>query len=56
MELTEEKLRAVVKAPEELRDRWTETQKFIARTVRQAQQELESEDFDGDEDNGTDQR
>lgn len=53
MELTKEEIQAVAQAPEELKDSWTETQQFIAKTVRKIQKELQSEGFGGDKNHGT---
>lgn len=54
--MKKEKIIAVAEAPEEVKKDWSGTQKFIARVVEEAIEDLEEEGFGGDVDNGDDQR
>lgn len=55
-DIDKKKIKAVAEAPDEVKKNWSETQRFIAGAIEEVIQKLEKESFDGDVDNGNDQR
>jgi len=51
-----EELKAIAEAPEEIKNNWSRTQRYIAQVVEDLCDKAKPESFDGDVDNGNDQR
>lgn len=47
-----DKLKAIAEAPAEVKEGWSDTQRFIANVVEQVREELTNMNFDGDAKNG----